>query len=78
MNVNLGIVGVVMILLVWTTGVEIDVFVCIAAVERNVVVCVPGEERNVAVFVADIEMILPIPGEAKAKAMPGWLYIHTK
>ena len=22
--------------------------------------------------------ILPIPGEAKAKAMPGWLYIHTK
>jgi hypothetical protein len=21
---------------------------------------------------------LPIPGEAKAKAMPGWLYIHTK
>ena len=20
---------------------------------------------------------LPIPGEAKAKAMPGWLYIHT-
>jgi hypothetical protein len=21
--------------------------------------------------------ILPIPGEAKAKAMPGWLYIHT-
>jgi hypothetical protein len=23
-------------------------------------------------------VILPIPGEAKAKAMPGWLYIHTK
>ena len=22
--------------------------------------------------------LLPIPGEAKAKAMPGWLYIHTK
>jgi hypothetical protein len=22
-------------------------------------------------------LILPIPGEAKAKAMPGWLYIHT-
>ena len=21
--------------------------------------------------------ILPIPGEAKAKAMPGWLYIQT-
>jgi hypothetical protein len=25
-----------------------------------------------------INIILPIPGEAKAKAMPGWLYIHTK
>ena len=23
-------------------------------------------------------MLLPIPGEAKAKAMPGRLYIHTK
>ena len=23
-------------------------------------------------------VLLPIPGEAKAKAMPGWLYIHTK
>jgi hypothetical protein len=22
--------------------------------------------------------LLQIPGEAKAKAMPGWLYIHTK
>ena len=24
-----------------------------------------------------VELILPIPGEAKAKAMPGRLYIHT-
>ena len=24
------------------------------------------------------DTILPIPGEAQAKAMPGWLYIHTK
>ena len=23
-------------------------------------------------------LILPIPGEAQAKAMPGWLYIPTK
>ena len=22
--------------------------------------------------------LLPIPGKAQAKAMPGWLYIHTK
>ena len=29
--------------------------------------------RDVGVF-----QILPIPGEAKAKAMPGRLYIHTR
>jgi hypothetical protein len=30
------------------------------------------------IWVGNSELILPIPGEAKAKAMPGWLYIHTK
>ena len=31
-----------------------------------------------AVSQGPTEQLLPIPGEAKAKAMPGRLYIHTK
>ena len=38
-----------------------------------------AKKRSVLPSQWDLEIIiLPTPGEAKAKAMPGRLYIHTK
>ena len=37
-----------------------------------------GLYSNLISFFFSTPVLLPIPGEAKAKAMPGRLYIHTR